>query len=222
MAELLAFGTFHVDRPKKVEDELGEIAEGVDVLFVEIPRTKQDDDNNKLDLLIRNPMMLIAGVFLSLFWSLFGIVLTGTWRSVDAHAVDIVSTKHDIDVEPVDMNIVNHACDVSLLRTIFSWLVFVSSISLLVYGAASASISLILLGIIFGFAPASIFARRTLSERDRRMCENVSEILASDDNIDVGCLICGNGHIDGITDQLVESEITVSKVHKSKFLRRSL
>ena len=64
MAKLLGFGTYHVDRPNKVQDELGEIAEEADVILVESPRIQEGDDN-KLDLLIQNPMMLIAGAFLS-------------------------------------------------------------------------------------------------------------------------------------------------------------
>ena len=221
MAELIGFGTYHADRPKKVQDELSELAEGADVIFVESPRVEQNDDA-KLDLLIHNPMMLIAGAFLRFFWGLFGWILIRTWRPVDAHAVDMVSEEHDIAVEPVDMNIVDYACDVGLQKTVFSWLIFVTSVSLLVYGALSASISAILLGVIFGFAPASIFAKRTLAERDRRMSENIREIVISHENIETGCLVSGNDHIEGISDELAETEIAVSKVHKSKFLRRTL
>ena len=221
MTELIGFGTYHADRPKKVQNELNELAEGTDVIFVESPRIKKDDDD-KLNLLIQNPMMLIAGAFLGFFWGLFGWILTRTWRPVDAHAVDVVSEQHDVTVEPVDMNIVDYACDVRLQKTVFSWLLFVSSVSLLVYGALSASISAVLLGVIFGFAPASVFAERTLAERDRRMSENIREIAISDENIESGCLVSGNGHIDGISDELAETEITVSKVHKSKILRRTL
>ena len=221
MAELLGFGTYHVDRPKKVQDELSELAEGTDVIFVESPRVKEDDDD-KLDLLIQNPMMLIAGTFLGFFWGLFGWILTRTWRPVDAHAVDVVSEQHDVTVEPVDMNIVDYACDVRLQKTVFSWLLFVSSVSLLVYGTLSSSISVVLLGVIFGFAPASVFAKRTLAERDRRMSENIREIAISHENIETGCLVSGNEHIDGISEELAETDVTVSKIHKSKFLRRTL
>jgi hypothetical protein len=221
MAELLGFGTYHVDRPKKVQDELGEIAEEADVILVENPRIQEGDDD-KLDLLIQNPMMLIAGAFLSFFWGLFGWVLTRTWRPVDAHAVDMVSEEQEITVEPVDMNIVDYACDVGLQKTVFSWVVFILSVSLLGYGVISISVSSVLLGVILGFAPASIFARRTLVERDRRMSENIREIIISHENIETGCLVSGNGHLDGISEELAETEITVSKIHKSKFLRRNL
>lgn len=220
MVELIAFGTYHVDRSKKVENELSEFAEGVDVLFVEKPRIRQES-NNKLDLLIRNPMMLIGGLFLGFFWGLLGFIITRKWRPVDAHAVDKVSDKYEINVESVDMNIVDYACDVTIVKTIFSWLVFVTSILLFILGIASYSIIYFLLGVIFAFAPVPVFATKTLSKRNERISKNILELFEEED-IEIGCLICGNKHINGITERLAKAGITISGEHKSKLLRRSL
>jgi len=66
------------------------------------------------------------------------------------------------------------------------------------------------------------FAYWTLPERDEEMANNIEDILKTRDEFDRGCLVAGRGHMEGVIEQLEESDVEVNRVHKSKFLRNTL
>jgi len=221
MTEVDAFGTLHVDRLSKVMDELDEFADDADVLFVEGPRD-ESDNSDELNLLLRNPALYLTGIILDWFWGIFGFILTRQFKPVDGVATEKVAQKRGLHIEPVDLNLQRRASEVSFAVTAFSWLWTAIAIALSVLGLVATSIGVLVFAIAIGFLPAVPFAYWTLSDRDEVMAENIEEILATDESLDQGCLVAGRGHMDGVVEQLEESDVEVSQVHKSKWFRRSL
>ncbi|WP_436906526.1 hypothetical protein [Halosimplex marinum] len=221
MAEVDAFGTLHVDRLSKVTDELNEFADDADVLFVEGPR-EEPDDSDELGMLLRNPALYFTGIILDWFWGILGFLLTRQFKPVDGVATETVALRKDLDIKPVDLNLPRRASEVSLIITALSWLWFVIAAVIFVLGVLASSIGVLIFAIAVGFLPVVPFAYWTLSERDEVMAENIEEILSSNDELNSGCLVAGRGHIDGVVEELEESDVEVSQVHKSKWLRRTL
>jgi pheromone shutdown protein TraB len=90
------------------------------------------------------------------------------------------------------------------------------------FGVLASTIEILVLAIAVGFLSVVPFAYWTLSERDEVMAENIEEILATNDGFNRGCLVAGRRDMDGVVEQLEESDVEVSQVHKSNWLRRSL
>lgn len=221
MTEVDVFGTLHVDRLSKVTDELDEVADNADVLFVEGPRD-EPDNSDELGMLIRNPALYLTGIILEWFWGILGLFLTCQFKPVDGVATEKVAQRRELDIEPVDLNLPRRASNVGLAVTVFSWLWFAIATIIFVLGILASSIGVLLFAIAVGFLPVVPFAYWTLSERDEVMAENIEEILSTNDDLNRGCLVAGRGHMNGVIEQLEESEVEVSQVHKSKWLRRSL
>lgn len=221
MAEVDAFGTLHVDRLSKVTDELNEFADDADVLFVEGPR-EEPDNSDELGMLLRNPALYLTGIILDWFWGMLGFLLTRQFKPVDGVATETVAQRKELDIEPVDLNLPRRASEVGLAVTVLSWLWFAMAAVIFVLGVMASSIGVLIFAIAVGFMPAVPFAYWTLSERDEVMAENIEEILSTNDDLDRGCLVAGKKHMDGVVEQLEESDVEVSQVHKSKWLRRSL
>lgn len=221
MAEVDAFGTLHVDRLSKVTDELDEFVDDADVLFVEGPR-EEPDTSDKLGMVLRNPALYLTGIILDWFWGILGFLLTRRFQPVDAVATETVAQRKELDIEPVDLNLPRRASEVGPVVTVFSWLWFAIAAVVFVLGVLASSIGALIFAVAVGFLPAVPFAYWTLSERDEVMAENIEEILSTNDNLDRGCLVAGGGHMDGVVEKLEESDVEVSQVHKSKWLRRSL
>jgi len=221
MAEIDAFGTLHVDRLSKVTNELDKVSDDADVLFIEGPR-KEPDTSDELDMLLRNPALYLTGIILDWFWGILGFLLTRQFKPVDRVATETVAQKKELNIEPVDLNLPRRASDIGLTITIFSWLWSVMAIIIFVLGVLATSIGVLIFTIAVGFLPVVPFAYWTLSERDKVMAENIEEILSNNDNLSKGCLVAGRGHIDGVIEELEESDVEVSQIHKSNWVRRSL
>lgn len=218
MAECETFGTFHVDRPSKVKNELSETADDADILFIESPR----GDDYKSELRIRNPAFYLTGVILKLLWGTLGLFLTGQFDSTDGVATKKVARDKDLDIEAVDMNIPRRMSEVHPAVTVFSWLWAMMVIILFTLGVWEFSATFLLSGFLLGFIPSFLFSHLKLSERDEVMAGNIETILSADDGINKGCLVAGGGHIDGVEEQLEETSVEVSGTFKSKWLRYSL
>ena len=221
MAEVDTFGTLHVDRLSKVTNELGEFAQDADVLFVEGPRDPPDN-SDELGMLLRNPALYLTGTILDWFWGILGFIFTRHFKPVDMVATETVAQKKEIDIEPVDLNLPRRTSEVGLAVTAFSWLWFTIAVGIFMLGVVASTIEILVLATAVGFLPIVPFAYWTLSERDEVMAENIEEILAANDEFNRGCFVAGRRHMAGVVEQLEESDVEVSKVHKSKWLRRSL
>jgi|GEM_PF-4747983 len=220
MPKVDVFGTLHVDRPGKVKAELTEFYADPDVFFVEEAR-EELEEGDEWELLLRNPIMRIAGAILNLIWGFAGFLLTRSWGSVDGYVVNVVAEEREIDIAPVDLNLIRRASDVPLWISALSWALSVVVLVLFVLSAFFASIGLALWGVLLGFLPIRPFARRTLSERDKLMAENIEHVFAIYDDLQNGCLVVGRGHMEGVIDELEETEVEVGETHTSKFFRRN-
>lgn len=221
MAEVDTFGTLHVDCISKVTGELDEFADDADVLFVEEPR-EEPDNSDELSMFLRNPALYLTGIILEWFWAIFGFLLTRQFKPVDAVATETVAQRKELDIEPVDLNLPRRASEVGLVVTAFSWVWFTIAAAGFVLGVLGSSIEVLIFVIIIGLLPVGPFAYWTLSERDEVMAKNIEEVLSTNDDFNRGCLVAGRKHMDGVVEQLEESDVEVSQVHKSKWLRRKL
>lgn len=220
MGDVDLFGTYHIDRPKKVNEELSAFCDGADVFFVEAPREEATVDDERA-LLIRNPVFWITAWLVDLAWGLPGLALTGRLGPVDGYVTDIVAREQDINIEPVDMSLVRRAGEVGLWASVTSWILLLLAIFLFGLGVAFPSSDLIIWAVVVALAPVVPFAYRTLPERDETMAENIVEILAKDDSVQRGCLVVGHKHMSGVKDELEERGVEVGKIHDPKFFRRS-
>lgn len=220
MPEVDIFGTYHIDRPSKVKSELTEFSEGADVFFVEAPREESDNDD-EWTLTLRNPIMQITSWILNFLWGILGFLLTGRWGPVDGYVTDVVAQEQEIDIEPVDMNLVRRASDISIRMTILSWFLLLLALALFVLGGLFVYWPLVIWAIVVGFAPIVPFAYGTLSERDERMVENIEHVFSIRDDVENACLVVGHRHMDGVRNELAETDIEVGELHKSKFFRRN-
>ncbi|MEA5387259.1 hypothetical protein VB779_09470 [Haloarculaceae archaeon H-GB11] len=201
MPEVDGFGTLHLDRPAKVRAELTEFSDGVSIFFVEGPRNQP----NKADLrrlILRNPIMWVTDWILYVVWGVPGLLLTKKWGPVDGSITESVSQEEDIEIEPVDLNLVRRASDVSIWVSIFSWFMLLLSIALVFLSVLWGSWNLTVLAMVVGFLPVVPFAFGTLSERDAEMAKNIDEILSNRDDVQRTCIIAGRRHIDGVVDEL--------------------
>jgi hypothetical protein len=233
MGQIEIFGTYHVDRPNKVEQELRDFSEEAEIFFVEQP---QDPANVEdwASLLNRNPAMFIAGWILNLFWAIPGFLLTRQFDSVDSYVTRQVAQERNLDIDPVDLNLVPYLSNIWMVWTAISWMwaifvlatlafgVALSPKILLVYGFPLTPVFIFSTGILFGFLPIVAFARLSLPKRDGVIAQNIHEDLESMEEIDHGCLVVGRKHIEGVSDELEDRGIMVAKTHDPKFLRRSL
>lgn len=217
----IGFGTLHVDRLSKVVDELDEFSQEADVLFVEQPRD-DPDSSDKFAMLVHNPTLYLTGIILEWFWGILGFVLTGRFKPVDEVATEVVSEKNEIKIEPVDLNLPRRASEVSVTITVLSWIWFCFVIFIFITGLIVSSITVLIGAVAAGFLPIVPFARLTLAERDEIMAKNIEEVLARNTNLNMGCLVAGRGHMDGVFEQLEQSGVETSQTHESKWIRRSL
>lgn len=218
MTDVSVFGTFHWDRPGKVEAELSEFSKDVDVFFVESPK-EESDNSDEQRLLLRNPIISITGLILDFVWGLFGFIITQSWRPVDAYVTDKVADKQDIDISQVDMNLIRRASNVNILITAISWFLLLVMVALLAVGMLTLTLFPIGLAVVVGFVPLVPFAYWTLPERDEIMAKNIQEFIETHEGVDNVCLVVGQKHMKGVIDQLKDENIDVNKAHKSKFLR---
>lgn len=221
MTEVDGFGTLHIDRPNKVRAELTEFSDGVSVFFVEGPRNEPNEADERR-LILRNPIMWVTGWILEVMWGSLGFLLTRRWGPVDGYVTDRVSQEQDIEIEPVDLNLVRRASDVSIWITLLSWIVLLLAFVLFSLAVLWTSWILTVWAIVVGFAPVVPFGFGTLSERDEEMANNIEDILSNRENVQRSCLIVGRRHMDGVMDELADKDIKVGQIHKSKFLRRNL
>lgn len=221
MAEFEAFGTTHVDRPSKVAEELSEFADDADVLFIESPRSDADD-SHEYNMLIRNPALYLTAIVLEAVWGIIGFILTRQFDPVDRVVTKKVAREKGVDIEPVDLDIPRKMSEVHLVVTVLSWLWIALVALVAVLGILEWSTTIIAYAVVLGFVPILPFAELTLSDRDEVMAENIEQILSTNDDVSKGCLIAGRDHLDGVEEQLEASDIQVSQMFKSKWLRRSL
>ena len=227
MTRVDIFGTLHIDRPRKVKIEIDEFLGDVDVVFVEEPKIPSTPADEK-DLLLRNPIMRITGSILNVFWGALGFLMTRHFGPVDRFIVDEFAEKQDVEIEPVDLNLVRRAADVSLPTTIGSWAWFVLTILLFAWGFlallfdVTASLNILLFAAAIGFIPVAPFARLTLADRDREMAKNIEDAIRDRDDIDSACLVVGRGHMSGVVEKLEEKDVEIGDTYKSKWLRRGL
>lgn len=221
MPRVDVFGTIHADRPRKVEAELSEFCDGVDVVFVEAPRESTTDADERT-LLRKNPVFKITAWLLALAWGIPGLVLTGRWGPVDDYATTAVAAEHGADVEPVDKNLVRRAGEVSVWSTVLSWALLWLACSLFVLGILLPSVDHLVWAVVVAFVPIVPFAYGTLGERDETMAENIEDILTAREDVQHGCLVVGRGHVRGVVEDLAETDVEVGRTHKSRFVRRTL
>lgn len=228
MPDLHLFGTTHIDRPRKLERELYEFTENVDFLMSEHPR-EEPDFSDTLRVLIRNPSILIMGWILDVIWGVPGYLLTRSFGPLDTTVTNSVARERGLDIEPVDMNLRKRASEINILITLLSWfwagvtvVTFLFGFLLIFTGLFYVALVVIIAGVAVGFAPVVPFALGTLSERDDVMAKNIEEVLTERGSSQIGCLVVGRGHLDGIKENLEDNSIEVDEFHKSKFLRRSL
>lgn len=220
MSELDIFGTFHIDRPSKVKRELEDFCEDADVLFIESPRNRPNESDER-EMLIRNPIFWITGWILEIAWGLLGFVLTGRYGPVDGYATDKVSNEKKIKTEPVDMNLVRRVSEVSIYVTVFSWIWLILTLGLFVIGVWLLAPNIIIWSVLFGLLPIVPLAFGTASERDKLMAENIHQVFSKQENVKQGCLIVGQCHIEGVIEELEDSNVEIGETHKSKFLRQN-
>lgn len=213
------FGTYHLDRPTKVESELSEFAQEVDVFFVEAPH-EPTTNRDELLILLRNPVMSIAGLLLDLLWGTLGFLLTRRFGPVDGTVTDRVATEQGIEIAPVDMNLIQRASDVSLLISVVSWVMFIMSLIIIASGILFTSLGVLSWGIVIGLLPLLPFVFSTLDERDDIMAQNIEDTLSSCGNVEQGCLVVGHKHMNGIVEALEDKDVQVGEQHKSKLFRR--
>ncbi|WP_049907420.1 hypothetical protein [Haloferax elongans] len=233
MVKVDIFGTYHLDRPQKVEEELRAFSSEADVFFTEAPREEPDkSDWNSLRL--RNPTVWIAGKFLNSFWQAGGFLLTRQLDSVDTAVTKKIARERKLQMKPVDETIVRSASDVNPLLSAFSWAWVALTLSvlsfgialwpniLLVYGIPLSSFFFVSLAVVMGFLPIIPLAYLTLEERNGVIADNIEELLKGEGKPERGCLIVGHKHIDGVVEDLEETAVDVGETHRPKFLRRSL
>lgn len=229
MAGVDVFGTVHIDRPNKVREELSEFSESAEIFFIESPR--EVDSSDLGNLLRRNPALWITSWILHVVWGLPGFLLTRNFESIDSSVTREVAESRNLDIEPVDLNLMRRASDVNRYVTGLSWF-WVCLIPIVVtYGFMTSPIFLgpvsfgpvffAGLAVLMGFLPIAPFAHFTLEERDEETVENIENLLSERDDVQKGCLIVGHKHMDGIVEELEESTVTVGEKHRSKFLRKS-
>lgn len=220
MSQVDVFGTYHIDRPSKVKDELSEFAQKTDVFFVEAPYDPVSRED-KIAIFYRNPLTLLAGLLLDILWGSLGFLLTRSFGPVDASVTNRVAEKYGIDIAPVDVNLVQRSSEVSLLISVASWIFFVFSLLLITFGILFTSFGIIAWGLVVGLFPILPLAYLTLGERDGMMAKNIEKTLKTSDGIERGCLIVGHKHMNGVVGDLKERGVEVGKQHKSKVFRRS-
>lgn len=228
MPKINLFGTTHIDRPQKLKNELFEFCEDTDYLMSEHPR-EDPDFSDTLRVLIRNPSILIMGWILDVIWGVPGFLLTKRFGPLDTTVTNSVAHERGLDVEPVDMNLRKRASEVNILITLLSWIwagvtmvAFLLGFLLVFTGQFFVALVMIVAGVAAGFAPVVPFALGTLSERDIVMAKNIKEVSTERGSSQIGCLVVGRGHLDGIKEHLEDHSVKVGEFHKSKFLRRSL
>jgi hypothetical protein len=231
MPQIDIFGTFHIDRPEKVKRELSEFSNEVDVFFSEEARV--DTELSEHELLLRNPTFWFVGILVDLFWGIPGFLLTRQFDPVDAVITDEVAKEQNICIKPVDAHLAGRLTNIPLVLTVASWLWFLMTVSVFIFGLSLWSKSVLLFGIplstrffatlaiAIGFLPVVPFAYYSLSDRDSKMAENIESILNDSDDLNRGCLIVGHKHINGVVEELEDSSIRVGKVYKPKFFRRN-
>lgn len=220
MGDVDIFGTYHIDRPKKVKEELSVFCDGTDVFFVEAAREEATVDHERA-LLLRNPVLWITAWLVGLAWGLPGLALTGRLGPVDCYVTDVVAREQNINIEPVDMSLVRRASKVGLWVSATSWILLLLAIFLFGLGVALLSSDLIIWAVVVALAPVVPFAYRTLPERDETIAENIVEILDNDDSVQRGCLVVGRKHMSGVKDELEGRGVVVGKTHDPKFFCRS-
>lgn len=233
MTKVDIFGTYHLDRPAKVEEELRMFASEADVFFTEEPRVETSKSAwNRLRLY--NPAAWIAGRLLNSLWQAVGFLFTRQFGPVDAVVAQRVAHERDIRMVPVDANLAHRASEVNRRLTGFSWLwalltIFVVFVGVVgwpqlptMYGISPSPTFLISSGVLMGFLPIVPIAYLTLDERNETIVENIETFLEEQENATRGCLVVGHKHIDGVVEALDESAVEVGRRHKPEFFRKSL
>lgn len=230
MPQIGIFGTYHVDKPSKVKEELSEFADDIDVIFIESPEDEVEIQG-QVEYLLRNPSLWLGSWLISLLWSTFGFILTRQRDSVDGYVARQVAKEKEVDIVPVDMNIVADLSDVRILVTVLSWIWFIFAVSSLVSTVSGLTslvqfqlfgadvIESVLIFLLIGLLPVVTWAYTTDSERNKIMSENITKHLCENDSLENGCLVVGNDHLE-IQDNLKDTPVKVNKTHKSKWLRK--
>lgn len=220
MPQVDVFGTYHIDCPNKVKDELIEFAQETDVFFVEAPYDPVST-KDEMKIFLRNPLILFAGLLLDILWGSLGFLLTRSFGPVDATVIGRVAEKYGIDIAPVDVNLIQRSSEVSLLISVTSWILFVLILLLIAFGILFTSFGIIAWGLFIGILPIIPLAYLTLDERDGTMAKNIENTLKTSDDIERGCLVVGHKHMSGVVEDLKQRDVEVGKQHKSKVFRRS-
>lgn len=230
MPQIGIFGTYHVDKPSKVKEELSEFADDIDVIFIESPEDEVEIQG-QVEYLLRNPSLWLGSWLISLLWSTIGFILTRQRDSVDGYVARQVAKEKEVDIVPVDMNIVADLSDVRILVTVLSWIWFIFAVSSLVSTVSGLTslvqfqlfgadvIESVLIFLLIGLLPVVTWAYTTDSERNKIMSENITKHLCENDSLENGCLVVGNDHLE-IQDNLKDTPVEVNKTHKSKWLRK--
>lgn len=230
MPQIGIFGTYHIDKPSKVKEELSEFVDDIDVIFIESPEDEVEIQG-QVEYLLRNPSLWLGSWLISLLWSTFGFILTRQRDSVDGYVARQVAKEKEVDIVPVDMNIVADLSDVRILVTVLSWIWFIFAVSSLVSTVSSLTslvqfqlfgadvIESVLIFLLIGLLPVVTWAYTTDSERNKIMSENITKHLCENDSLENGCLVVGNDHLE-IQDNLKDTPVKVNKTHKSKWLRK--
>lgn len=230
MPQIGIFGTYHVDKPSKVKEELSEFADDIDVIFIESPEDEVEIQG-QVEYLLRNPSLWLGSWLISLLWSTIGFILTRQRDSVDGYVARQVAKEKEVDIVPVDMNIVADLSDVRILVTVLSWIWFIFAVSSLVSTVSGLTslvqfqlfgadvIESVLIFLLIGLLPVVTWAYTTDSERNKIMSENITKHLCENDSLENGCLVVGNDHLE-IQDNLKDTPVKVNKTHKSKWLRK--
>lgn len=231
MAKVDIFGTYHIDRPQKVEEELRDFSSEANIFFTEEPR-EEAAQSDWITLQLRNPTVWVAARFLNVFWGILGFILSQEYDSIDSIATRKIARERDIEMVPVDATIVQRESEVSLIITIFSWFwVFLTALvlvfavllwpkSLIVYGIPLSPIFFGSFAMAMSFIPVVPLAYLTLDERNDVIAGNIEKIFDERADLTRGCLVVGHKHIDGVVEALENSSVEVDNTHKPKFFRR--
>lgn len=233
MTQVDIFGTYHIDRPRKVKEELREFSTDAEIFLTE--QAKEPASVSEwIELLAWNPAMFISGWCLNFFWGVLGFLLTRRFDSVDGVATKKIAKERGIPIEPVDMDVVREMSDVGALFTACSWIwgLFVVTVLsfgigvhpavFIVYGYPASGPFFVLSAYLLGLLPVVAWAKTSLQARDEVMAKNIEQVLDSRDDIERACLVVGHEHADGIANELRDRDFEVDEPFQTEFFRQSL
>jgi uncharacterized membrane protein (DUF485 family) len=199
--------------------------QNVDVVFTESPRKKTSWEDRSA-LFWRNPSFLIGGILWKCILGVIGLIAIQRFTSID-HAVALsFAEDHDLPVVPVDSNAVRQGAKVGIGLTLVSWVLFLLAVSggaatlaVATSGFPRAGLTIGLASFVLVFIWVPVYARTTVSERDKVMSKNIRDAMKTREDVSKGVLVVGNGHVPGVKENMDRAGVEVEECHQSRFAR---